>query len=145
MIHIVSNHKKYWESISRLRSDPRIQHCFLEPLLFPIEPNTQKTHMEKYGDNYIVALDNDEVVGYARSFDRDIAVCVDPEHQRKGIGEKLIKEIVRRYPDSYARVKTTNIPSMTLFKKCNFVVTKTVTYDKTGENLWIMNYETQSL
>ena len=76
--------------------------------------------MQKYNENYILALCDGEPAGYAGSIDGDIRICVQPKFQKKGIGSTLVKEIMRKYPDSFAKVKIENKGSRTLFESCGF-------------------------
>jgi ribosomal protein S18 acetylase RimI-like enzyme len=118
VIKIIDNEPKYYEFIRTLRNDPRVQDGFIENA--NITEEAQNIYMKKYKNNYIVALINDEPVGYAGSIEKDIRVCVKPEAQNKGIGVLLINELMNRFPNSYAKIKINNEASKTLFKKCGF-------------------------
>ena len=120
MIQIVDNHPRYWPFIGHLRSDPRVQRGFIDQIS-SIDKERQAAHMLARGDRYVVAVTEAEgVVGYARSFDGDIGICVSPDHQGEGIGRMLVGEILRRYPDSFARIKADNPESLRLFRRCGF-------------------------
>lgn len=118
VIKIVDNGPKYYEFIRTLRNDSRVQNGFIENAI--ITKEDQNIYMEKYKNNYIVALMDDEPVGYAGSIEKDIRICVKPEAQNKGIGVLLINELMNRFPNSYAKIKINNQASKSLFSKCGF-------------------------
>jgi GNAT superfamily N-acetyltransferase len=118
VIEIVDNDPKYYEFIRILRNDDRVQDGFLDNC--QITKEQQISYMKKYKDNYIIALLDGEAVGYAGSIDRDIRVCVKPEAQNKGVGVELIKSLIKKFPDSYAKIKINNEASKSLFSKCGF-------------------------
>ena len=132
MVEIVDNGPEYYDFIRILRSDPRVQDEFIE--VVNITQEQQNKYMEKYSDNYIVALYDGEPAGFAGSIDSDIRVCVHPDFHKKGIGKALIKELMVRFPDSFAKVKIENEASRALFESCGFKI-----------KYWLMEDETQSL
>ena len=118
MIEIVDNDVKYYEFTRLLRSDQRVQDGFIENV--NITEEQQNKYMQKYIDNYIIALYNGEPAGYAGSIDNDIRVCVHPDFQKRGVGEALINNLMEKFPNSYAKVKIENSASKSLFEKCGF-------------------------
>ena len=120
VVEIVDNNPKYFNFVRLLRSDQRVQDGFIENV--SITEEQQEKYMQKYSDNYIIALYNGEAAGFAGSIDKDIRVCVHPDFHKKGIGKALIKELMIRFPDSFAKVKIENEASRALFESCGFTV-----------------------
>ena len=120
MVEIVDNNPKYFNFVRLLRSDQRVQDGFIENV--SITEEQQEKYMQKYSDNYIIALYNGQEAGFAGSIDRDIRVCVHPDFHKKGIGKALIKELMVRFPSSFAKVKIENEASRALFESCGFKV-----------------------
>lgn len=73
-------------------SDEELEH--LEEVI----PDMVAGFAEKEGFNFYVAERNDEVMGVAGYHSKgEIAgVFIHPDHQREGIGEKLMKELERK-------------------------------------------------
>lgn len=149
-ISIVDNEEKYWMQIGRLRYNRKVQKGFISRKWdgMPV-PAVQYSYMKEFGDNFIVAVHNDTLLGYARCIDGDIAICVVPELQSKGIASMLLEELLKRYPDSYARVKEDNESSKKLFEKFGFRVIDKIDVDCLHgiifEKVLVMNRETQSV
>ena len=123
MVEVVDNSPEYYDFIRLLRSDPRVQHGFIKQRSkTDISSEEQNKYMSKYSDKYVVALYNGEPAGFAGSLDRDIRVCVHPDFHKKGIGKALIKELMVRFPNSFAKVKIENEASRALFESCGFKV-----------------------
>ncbi len=148
-ISIVDNEEKYWMQIGRLRYHRNVQKGFISRKWDPLVPAVQYSYMKKFGDNFIVAVHEDTLLGYARCIDGDIAICVFPELQSKGIASMLLEELLKRYPDSYARVKEDNESSKKLFEKFGFRVVDKIDVDCLHgiifEKVLVMNRETQSV
>ncbi len=107
---------------------------------FDIEPKTyseQESWFEQHAGKFtvIVAVDNDAVVGWASlspwsdrcaySNTADVAVYIKDEFRGKGIGKKLVKELLKRGPDNglhsaIAKICAENEVSLNLFKKLGF-------------------------
>ena len=132
MLEFVKNKEEYFEFIRNLRNNEKVQDGFIE--VVNITKEQQNKYMDKYSNNYIVALYNGEPAGFAGSIDNDIRVCVHPDFHKKGIGKALIKELMVRFPDSFAKVKIENEASRALFESCGFKI-----------KYWLMEDETQSL
>ena len=76
--------------------------------------------MKKYGHLYYICLINNHPVGFVGSIDGDIRVATDPKFQGLGVGKYMISQITYKYPNSYAKIKVENEPSLALFKSCGF-------------------------
>ena len=106
--------------------------------------------MESDNTIYIVAKENDNVAGYAGmylSFEEGniTNVAVNPLSRRKGIGEKIVRDILNRayekgVRDVFLEVRETNSVAIALYEKIGFKeegIRKNF-YDKPRENALIM-------
>ena len=89
--------------------------------------NTEKisvdTHfyfMKEHYSNYVVALMDDELVGFGGVVADDIRVAVHPDHQGMGIGKNIISFLSFKFPEAFAKVKVDNEASIKLFESCGF-------------------------
>jgi len=120
VIEIVENNPKYYEFIRLLRNDERVRHGFIQTN--EISTEEQIVYMSKYESNYIIVLVDGVPGGYAGSIDNDIRICVHPDFQGKGLGKILIGHLMKRFPNSYAKIKIDNEASKKMFSKCGFKV-----------------------
>lgn len=109
----------YWEFVRKLRTDPRVADSFIQRA--DITPEQQKSYMAKHSGDYFICLLDGAPAGYVGSIDNDIRVCTHPDFQHKGVGVFMVNEIMKIFPDSFAKVKLGNEPSKRLFEKCGFV------------------------
>lgn len=106
--------------------------------------------MESDNTIYIVAKENNNVAGYAGmylSFEEGniTNVAVNPLSSRKGIGEKIVRDILNRayekgVRDVFLEVRETNSVAIALYEKIGFKeegIRKNF-YDKPRENALIM-------
>ena len=109
-----------------------------------------RNSMESDNTIYIVAKENDNVAGYAGmylSFEEGniTNVAVNPLSRRKGIGEKIVRDILNRayekgVRDVFLEVRETNSVAIALYEKIGFKeegIRKNF-YDKPRENALIM-------
>lgn len=112
------NSPQYYEFIRKLRNNKKVNNNFVERVY--ITKKQQQKYMQKNKDKYYVCLYNGQPAGYIGVIDNDIRIAVHPDHQRKGVGTFLIKELTKRYKKSYAKIKIENIASQRLFSKAGF-------------------------
>ena len=109
-----------------------------------------RNSMESDDTIYIVAKENNNVEGYAGmylSFEEGniTNVAVNPLSRRKGIGEKIVRDILNRayekgVRDVFLEVRETNSVAIALYEKIGFKeegIRKNF-YDKPRENALIM-------
>ena len=116
---LVKNAEEYWECIRKLRNLDSIKTGFIKQE--NISSKTQLEYMKENGHNFWICLDDLEPVGYVGIINDDIRVATHPDHQKKGIGAFMINEIMKIYPNAYAKVKLENEASIKLFEHCKFV------------------------
>jgi len=115
---LVKNDKKYWEFIRNLRNNSQVKKGFIQQR--DVETDEHEQFMNRNGERFYICLLNDTPVGYVRSINGDISVATSPDYQKMGIGKFMINELMKKYPDSFAKVKIENEASVRLFEKCGF-------------------------
>jgi RimJ/RimL family protein N-acetyltransferase len=116
-LELKQNEKQYWEFIRILRSDKKVQSGFIQNS--NISKTEQEVYMEKYNNNYYICLCDDKPCGFIGEIYGDIRVCTNPDHQGKGVGSFMIREITKLRPNIYAKVKLDNISSIKAFEKAS--------------------------
>ena len=117
-LEFVENEEKYYEFIRLLRTDYRVLYGFVQQV--NITPEQQKVYMAQHGKYYYICLADGVPAGFIGEVDGDIRVATLPEYQRRGIGSFMVKELIKRSPDAYARIKVDNEISHNFFKKLGF-------------------------
>ena len=117
-MELVNCTKEYWEFVRVLRNDERVLDGFIQST--NISKVMQIEYMNKYSDNYRIALVNDEPAGFVGVIDDDIRVCTHPDYQGKGVGKFMINECMKIWPSAFAKVKLNNEASIKLFESCGF-------------------------
>ena len=111
--------KKYWDEILKIRNE----NCFGFGNNKPINKKDHYCFMEKNYYDYFVYLDevqNNTVAGFVGCVNNDIRIAIKNEYKRLGLAKDLIYFIKKKYPNSFAKVKSDNIPSLKLFESCGF-------------------------
>jgi ribosomal protein S18 acetylase RimI-like enzyme len=90
----------------------------------------------KYYGVFHVQNENQKIIGYAicQTIDGNnkmyiSSLCVDTEYRRRGIGKVLIDECKKEFKDRKnmrLHVHTENIGAIELYKKCGFIIEKTI-------------------
>jgi len=117
-IELVNCTAEYWDFMRILRNDKRVTDGFVEDI--EITPDMQEKYMNKYAENYRIALIDNKPAGYAGVIENDIRVCTHPDYQGKGLGKFMINEIMKIWPDAFAKIKMNNEASIKLFEACGF-------------------------
>lgn len=139
-------------TIESMTVDDISQVAEIERQIFSIPWSEKAFRDSMEGDNtiYIVAKENNNVAGYAGmylSFEEGniTNVAVNPLSRRKGIGEKIVRDILNRayekgVRDVFLEVRETNSVAIALYEKIGFKeegIRKNF-YDKPRENALIM-------
>ena len=118
--------------ITNMTSDHVAQIAQLEKLCFsdPWSENSIASELENRLSLWLVALENEKVVGYVGSQsvlgESDMMnIAVHPEHRRKGIAEALVTALVaeltaRGNHSLMLEVRPSNTPAVTLYEKLGF-------------------------
>jgi RimJ/RimL family protein N-acetyltransferase len=117
-MELVQNKSEYWEFIRNLRNHPDVKIGFVHQEY--ITEEQQKLYMSKYEKCFYICLYEGKPAGYVGVIDRDIRVATHPDFQGKGVGKFMINELMKKYPDSFAKVKIENEASVKLFERCGF-------------------------
>ena len=110
--------KEYWEFIRVLRNNKIVQDGFIKSI--HITKEMQLKYMKTHSQFYRVALYKNEPCGYVGVLNNDIRICTHPEYQGKGIGKFMLNEIIKIYPNAYAKIKVGNKASINLFSSVGF-------------------------
>lgn len=139
-------------TIESMTVDDISQVAEIERQIFsiPWSEKSFRNSMESDNTIYIVAKENNNVAGYAGmylSFEEGniTNVAVNPLSRRKGIGEKIVRDILNRayekgVRDVFLEVRETNSVAIALYEKIGFKeegIRKNF-YDKPRENALIM-------
>ncbi len=119
MVSIVEATQEYWEFIRILRTCKENTEGFEQQV--EITPEQQIGYMQKYANNYLICLFDNEPVGFVGSIDGDIRVATHPDQKGRGFGKIMIDAIMEKFPDSFAKVKIENEASLSLFKASGFI------------------------
>lgn len=129
-------------------------------------PENYATHFfmdlyERFPDTFIVVEENNEILGYVMcrietglpdfgllgisKKGHVISIAVLPEHQRKGLGQALMKEAMKgmelhKAKECYLEVRVSNTPAINLYKKLGFEISRAVHgYYANGEDAYLMS------
>ncbi|CAG0934338.1 diamine N-acetyltransferase [Thermoflexales bacterium] len=70
-----------------------------------------------------------------------VTLAVDPKYQRRGIGERLLREVEARstLPRLQLMVRKSNLPALHLYRKLNYAIVETWPhYYEDGEDAYVM-------
>lgn len=109
--------------------------------------------LEMCKKTFLVARESDKVLGYIIGYVRDndeghiMSIAVDSNHRSQGIGEKLLKEDMKRLKERGANrigleVRTSNKKAIRFYEDLNFKKTRKVKdYYQNGEDAWYMIFD----
>ena len=115
---LIINKLRYWEFIRNLRNHPVVKLGFVQQ--DDINPDDHKNFMNKSGKKYYICLVDNTPAGFVGQINGDIRVATHPDFQGKGVGKFMINEIMKKHPDSFAKVKVENEASTKMFESCGF-------------------------
>jgi [ribosomal protein S18]-alanine N-acetyltransferase len=94
------------------------------------------------------ALQDDRITGFIAGDPRRqeghtiiVTIAVDPDYQRRGIGERLMREVEARsaLPRLQLMVRISNLPALHLYRKLNYTIVETwPRYYEDGEDAYVM-------
>jgi ribosomal protein S18 acetylase RimI-like enzyme len=119
-LSLVKNNPEYYEFIRELRIHKDNLSGFLNQSI--ITKEEQIKYMEKYGESYYVALSDKTPVGFVGVIDDDIRVATHPNFKKQGVGKFMINEIMKIFPNCFAKIKHNNLSSIKLFESCGFEI-----------------------
>ena len=70
-----------------------------------------------------------------------VTIAVDPDYQRRGIGERLLRDVEARstLPRLQLMVRKSNLPALHLYRKLNYTIVETwPRYYEDGEDAYVM-------
>lgn len=70
-----------------------------------------------------------------------VTLAVDPDYQRRGIGERLLRDVEARstLPRLQLMVRKSNLPALHLYRKLNYTIVETwPRYYEDGEDAYVM-------
>ena len=117
-LRMIPNEETYYRYIFYLRTHPLLRLGFINQQEITLEEHNN--FMQKHEKNYYVCLYNGYPCGFVGVVDEDVRVCTDPAVQKKGVGQFMLKELKKLYPNAVAKIKKTNTASIALFKKSDF-------------------------
>lgn len=101
------------------------------------------------------AIDGSRIVGFVAGDPRRpdghtivTTLGVDPDYQRRGLGERLLREVEARstLPRVQLMVRTSNLPALHLYRKLNYAIVETwPRYYEDGEDAYVMEKTTTNL
>jgi ribosomal protein S18 acetylase RimI-like enzyme len=113
-LRIVPCSEPYWEFVRQLRTDPRTCQGFVQQV--SITPAQQSSYMRQHAHCYLIALGPAGTpLGFVGVVDNDLRLCTHPDHQRKGVGSFMLREILKRFPMADVKVRVDNVASRQLF------------------------------
>jgi len=94
------------------------------------------------------ALSGEHLIGFIAGDQRRnegytiiVTIAVDPDYQRRGIGERLMREVETRsaVPRLQLMVRQSNLPALKLYRKLNYTIVDTWRrYYEDGEDAYVM-------
>ena len=115
-LKLVCCEKEYWDFVLLLRNN--LSSGFIEQKTISVTEHYN--FMEMNHTSYYIALDNNIPVGWVGQINGDIRVATHPDHQNKGVGKFMINQLMKIYPNAFAKVKLENEASLKLFESCGF-------------------------
>lgn len=76
--------------------------------------------MARHSSCYLIALRDGKPAGYGGVVENDLRICVHPDEQARGIGQRLLEAVMKRFPGAEVRVRWGNEASLRLFSKCGY-------------------------
>ncbi len=106
----------HWDAILEIRNENR--EGFGDSSI--ILSGAHRKYMFNHFSNYLLCVENDEVLGFIGHVENDIRLGTRKEYQRRGVAKLMVESFMEKYPDAFAKVKLDNEASLKLFERCSF-------------------------
>ena len=106
----------HWDAILEIRNENR--EGFGDSSM--IRSGAHCKYMFNHFSNYLLCVENDEVLGFIGHVNNDIRLATQKTYQKKGIGKFMVEGFMKKYPEALAKVKLDNEDSLKLFERCGF-------------------------
>ena len=106
----------HWDAILEIRNENR--EGFGDPST--IRSGAHCKYMFNHFSNYLLCVEDDEVLGFIGHVNNDIRLATRKENQRRGVAKFMVEGFEEKYPDAFAKVKLDNEASLKLFENCGF-------------------------
>ena len=106
----------HWDAILEIRNENR--EGFGDSSM--IRSGAHCKYMFNHFSNYLLCVEDDEVLGFIGHVNNDIRLATQKTYQKKGIGKFMVEGFMKKYPEALAKVKLDNEASLKLFERCGF-------------------------
>ena len=106
----------HWDAILEIRNENR--EGFGDSSM--IRSGAHCKYMFNHFSNYLLCVEDDEVLGFIGHVNNDIRLDTRKENQRRGVAKFMVEGFMEKYPDAFAKVKLDNEASLKLFESSGF-------------------------
>tara|TARA_R110000824_G_scaffold69827_2_gene179730 strand:+ start:189 stop:572 length:384 start_codon:yes stop_codon:yes gene_type:complete len=106
----------HWDAILEIRNENR--EGFGDSSM--IHSGAHCKYMFNHFSNYLLSVEDDEVLGFIGHVDNDIRLATRKEYQRRGVAKFMVEGFMKKYPQAFAKMKLDNEASLNLFENCGF-------------------------
>ena len=107
---------EHWYSILHIRNENR--KGFGDSSLISVA--THHKYMVDNFQNYLLCIEEGKIIGFIGHVNNDIRLATRKSHQNKGAGKFMVEGFMKKFPNSFAKVKINNKASEKLFESCGF-------------------------
>ena len=108
---------EHWYSILHIRNENR--KGFGDSSLISVA--THHKYMVDNFQNYLLCIEEGKIIGFIGHVNNDIRLATRKSHQNKGVGKFMVEGFMKKFPNSFAKVKINNKASEKLFESCGFI------------------------
>lgn len=134
--------------IRKFKSEDLEEILRIEKTAFPKTPYDEPIfiyYAGMYPDNFLVYMEesSDKILGYIifRPGGHIVSIAVDLPHRRRGIGTKLIKEVLKvSYGNAMVEVRVSNKIAQMFYKKLGFIGSGSIPRFYENEDAIVMIY-----
>ena len=115
-MELVKCDRSHWDSVLEIRNENR--YGFGDSsLIFPL---VHYGYMFNNHKNYLICVEDGEVIGFIGHVENDIRLAVKKDRQKRGVGKFMVEGFIEKHPASFAKIKLDNEASLNLFEGCGF-------------------------